>query len=206
MMQSVLQTHLGFREDILLRFATTRRVDRLDGKRHLELLQRVSPLPIHPTRLDLVLLAGGAYPLHFHHHVLEETTQRQGVALYLDVSGSVTSFLPQILGILHRLQGKLTTIYQFSTEVVETSLESLLAGEIETTYGTDFDCIATSVLGAGFERAIVITDGYASLSATLREGLQQQGVHLLTVLFGGASECKSLAPLGDVLRLDEVCA
>ena len=206
LLQAVLQTQLGFREDILLRFATTRRLDRLEERRQLELLQRVSPLPLHPTRRDLVLLAGGAYPLHFHHHVLSETTQRQGVALYLDVSGSVTTFLPQILGILRRLRGKLSSIYQFSTEVVETTLEALLGGEIETTYGTDFDCIARSLLDAGFERAIVITDGYASLSNSWREELLRRGVRLLTVLFGGASECAPLAPLGDVVRLEEVCA
>lgn len=49
--------------------------------------------------------------------------------------------------------------------MAETTLEALLDGEIQTTYSTDFDCVAQSILDQGFERAIVIADGYAQLSA-----------------------------------------
>ena len=161
---------------------------------------------MHPTRKELLLLAAGAYPLHYHHLTHQESTEYRGLALYLDVSGSVTTFLPQILGLLRRLKGKLASLYQFSNEVVETTLEELLAGEIQTTYGTDFDCIAHSMLEGQFEKGIVITDGYASLSSSLRDELLGRKTQLLTVLFGHAAECDPLAPLGNVVRLEEVCA
>ena len=167
--------------------------------------RRISPLPLYPSRRDMVLLAEGAYPLHYHHLIYQETVDRQGVAIYLDVSGSVTSFLPRIIGVLRRLRGRMASIYQFSTKVVETSLEDLLAGEIRTTYGTDFDCVARSILDQGFEKSIVITDGYAGLSDNLRDELLQKQTKLLTVLFGHARGCPPLAPLGEVVQLQEVC-
>jgi hypothetical protein len=127
------------------------------------------------------------------------------VAIYLDVSGSVTSFLPKIIGVLGRLRGRISSIYQFSTQVVETSFEDLLSGEIRTTYGTDFDCVAQSILDRTYERSIVITDGYAGLSGHLKDELLQRRAKLLTVLFGHARGCRPLAPLGEVVQLADVC-
>ncbi len=205
LLSQVLESHVGLKEDVLMRFATQQRADRFLEKKRMEAQRRVSPLPLYPSRRDLVLLAEGAYPLHYHHLIYQETVDRQGVAIYLDVSGSVTSFLPQIIGVLNKLRGRMASIFQFSTEVVETSLEELLAGEIQTTYGTDFDCVARSILEQGFERSIVITDGYAGLSKCLRDELLEQQAQLLTVLFGHARGCAPLAALGEVVPLQEVC-
>ncbi len=201
----VLESHMGLRDDVLMRFATQRRADRFLERKRLEWQSRVSPLPLYPTRRDAVLLAEGIDSLHYHQLTGRETVERQGVAIYLDVSGSVASYLPEIIGVLNRLRGRLASIYQFSTEVVETSLEDLLAGSIQTTYGTDFDCVAQSILEQSFERSIVITDGCAQLSANLRDELLQKQAKMLTVLFGQAQGCPPLAPLGDVVPLQEVC-
>jgi len=84
-------------------------------------------------------------------------------------------------------------------------MEAMLAGEVRTTYGTDFDCVAQSILEQGFDRAIVITDGYAGLSSELRDQLLQRQVRLLTVLYGHGSKCEPLEPLGQVVRLEEDC-
>ena len=206
LLSKVLDTRTGIREDLLLRFATRQVPDRLLEKRHFSPQQRVSPIPLRPSRGQMVLLAGGAYPLHYHRTIYQETAQHLGVAVYLDVSGSATHHLPRILGVLRRLRGRLSSIFQFSNLVVETTLESLLAGEVQTTYGTDFDCVAQSILERGFQRAIVITDGYANLSRSLRDELLQRGTQVLTVLFGHARTCDPLAALGDVVGLEKVCA
>ena len=132
-------------------------------------------------------------------------TASLGVALYLDVSGSVSAFLPQIVGVLGKLEGKVRSLYQFSNEVVEIGMEALQAGEVHTTYGTDFDCVAASILENRFDKAIVITDGYASLSSELRDELALRRVRLLTVLFGHARTCKALSSLGEIVTLDDVC-
>ncbi len=118
----------------------------------------------------------------------------------------MSAFLPQIVGVLRKLEGKVRSVYQFSNEVVETGMEALLAGEVHTTYGTDFDCVAQSILEERYERAIVITDGYARLSSELRDELLQRQVRLLTVLYGHGSKCEPLEPLGQVIRLEDACA
>ena len=63
------------------------------------------------------------------------TSQDRGLAIYLDVSGSGNEYLPKILGVLRSLRNELTTIFQFSNKVVETPFETLLKGNIHTTYG-----------------------------------------------------------------------
>ena len=140
-----LQTHLSIKKLLLQKFSTKRKVDNFK-----ELFQDrrigVSPIPINPSKRDIILLSAGIYPSYFHNKVSKSITTNRGLAIYLDVSGSVNSYLPKILGILKNLRKEITTIFQFSNKVVETSLESLLRGNINTTYGTDFDCIAQSIL------------------------------------------------------------
>ena len=205
LVRRVLASHLRLREDVLLRFATARRTDGLEEK-HLQAQRRLSPLPLHLGRRDTVLLAAGIFPLHYRTLTYEEKEMPPlGLALYLDVSGSVSAYLPQIVGVLRKLEGKVRSVYQFSNEVVETGMEALLAGEVHTTYGTDFDCVAQSILEERYERAIVITDGYARLSSELRHELLQRQVRLLTVLYGHGAKCEPLAALGQVMRLEDVC-
>jgi len=95
-----------------------------------------SPIPIHPSKRDLVMLASGVWPCYFHNHASRVNARAAAhLAIYLDVSGSVNEHLPKILGVLRSLRNELTTIFQFSNKVVETSFETLLKGNIHTTYG-----------------------------------------------------------------------
>lgn len=164
----------------------------------------VSPIPVHPSKRDLVLLAAGIWPCYFHNHASSVTCRDRGLAIYLDVSGSVNEYLPKILGILKNLRKEITTIFQFSNKVVETSFETLLKGNIQTTYGTDFNCVAASILQRGFDKAVVITDGYALMSDELKEQLKKHGLVTLTILFDDAQECKDLAEFGEVVQLEEI--
>ena len=165
-----------------------------------------SPIPIYPSKRDLVLLASGVWPCYFHNHACRMTSRDRGLAIYLDVSGSVNEHLPKILGVLRSLRNELTTIFQFINKVVETSFETLLNGNIQTTYGTDFDCIARHILDHGFDKAVIITDGYASMSDGLKHQLKNYGLVTLTILFDDAQTCEDFAQFGEVVLLADVTA
>jgi hypothetical protein len=203
LLMEALRTHLSIRKVLLQKFATKRKLDRFK-----ELFQdrriSVSPIPIHPSKRDVVLLASGIWPCYFHNRLSKPQKRDRGLAIYLDVSGSVNEYLPKILGILKSLRREITTIFQFSNKVVETSFESLLKGNIQTTFGTDFNCIAQSILERGFDKAVIITDGYASMSDGLKEPLKKHGLATLTILFDDAQTCEDFAEFGDVVQLEGV--
>jgi hypothetical protein len=165
MLMEALRTHLSIRKVLLQKFATKRKVDRFKEQFHTRRIT-TSPIPIYPSKRDLVLLSAGIYPCHFHNHLQHPQKRYQGLAIYLDVSGSVNNYLPKILGILGNLKKEITSLFLFSNQVVETSLASLLKGNIRTTLGTDFNCVAKSILERGFDRAIIIRDR-AEISFTL---------------------------------------
>ena len=89
--------------------------------------------------------------------------------------------------------------------MVETSFETVLKGNIQTTCGTDFNCVAMSVLERGFDKAVVITDGYASMSDDLKKELKKHGLVTLTILFDDAQTCDDFAEFGEVVDLEDTC-
>jgi hypothetical protein len=202
-LMEVLQTHLSLKKRLLQRYLTDRKLDRF-----IETIQRprlsVSPIPIQPSKRDLVLLAAGLPSLHYHNQATHIDTERMGLAVYLDVSGSVNEHLPQIIALLRRLRTELKTIYLFSNKVVEVPFRTLLAGHIQTTFGTDFDCIGQHVLANRLDKAVILTDGYATMKEENREALRKARVQLLVVLFGEKGECRQLEGLGDVVQLAQV--
>lgn len=199
-----LKTHLAIRKVLLSKFSTKRKIDRFKETLHSHRVG-TSPLPLQPSKRDLVLLSAGIYPFHYHNRVHAPKTQNRGLAIYLDVSGSVNDHLPRILGILQSLRREITSVFLFSNKVVEVPFERLLQGKIQTTWGTDFDCIAKSVLEREFERAVITTDGYATMKPELQAQLKQRGFQALTVLFGASPNAESLASLGPVVELDDIC-
>ena len=90
--------------------------------------------------------------------------------------------------------------------MVQTSFATLLKGNIQTTFGTDFNCIATSILERGFDKAVIITDGYVSMSDELKAQLKKDGLVTLTILFDDAQTCEDFAEFGEVVQLDEITA
>ncbi len=204
MMMEALRRHLSLRRILLQKFATKRKIDRFKELFHARCIS-TSPIPLYPSKRDLVLLSAGIYPFHFHNQLQQPRHRDRGLAIYLDVSGSVNEYLPKILGILKNMKKEIRTIFQFSNEVVETSFEELLKGSIKTTHGTDFSCIARSILERGFDRAIIITDGYASMDENLMEELKKRGLVTLTILFDDAQGCEDFALFGDVVHLEDIC-
>jgi hypothetical protein len=104
------------------------------------------------------------------------------------------------------MQSEIEKVFTFSNDVVETSLKALAKGEgIRTTYGTDFDCVAASILERGYPKAVVMTDGYADMTDEHMEALKKRKVSILTVIFGdGDEECEALAAFGPVMKLEDV--
>ena len=194
---------MGLKRALLDRFTTRQKVDRF---RRMIARPRigVSPIPIQPSKRDFVLLAAGVPPFHYHNRAYRQAAQQRGLAVYLDVSGSVNQHLPEIIGLLRNLKAELNSVFLFSNQVVETPFLTLLAGQVQTTYGTDFDCIAEHVLANRFDKAVILTDGYASMTDENQEQLKARAFTALTILFGGRNDSTELATLGDVVQLDDV--
>ena len=202
LLMEALESKLSIRRALLLSYTTEKKLDRFKE----EFRQKhsiVSPIPLYPSKKDLVLLAAGHLPIYFHNMLNRSRQKNRGLAIYLDVSGSVNDSLPEILGILRRLQNEVTTIYQFSNSVVETSMRELTRGRIATTYGTSFDCVARSILDNAFGKAVVITDGFSNIETALQKQMKSKGVKILTILFGGASERNDFAQFGEVIHLKD---
>ena len=66
--------------------------------------------------------------------------------------------------------------------------------------------IAQSILERGFDKAVIITDGYASMSDDLKQQLRKRGLVTLTILFDDAQTCDDFAEFGEVVQLGDVTA
>ena len=199
----ILKTHMGLKRSLLERFTTRQKVDTFRSMINAPRIG-VSPIPIQPSKRDFVLLAAGAPPFHYHNMAYRQATQERGLAIYLDVSGSVNQHLPKIIGLLRSLRSDLKTIFLFSNKVVEVPFRTLLAGQVQTTYGTDFDCIAEHALANRFNKAVILTDGYASMKNINQEQLKARAFNTLTVLFGGLKDIPEFRALGDVVQLEDI--
>jgi len=152
----------------------------------------------------LILLGAGFYPGFFHNQIKHSGKRNKGLAIYLDVSGSVNDYLPRILGILRNLKSEIQSIYLFSNRVYEVPFVALLKGKIRTTGGTDFNCVAESILDSNLDKVVIITDGYASLSRANNTKLHAKKVVMLTILFHRVHECAALKSFGDTAFLEDI--
>jgi hypothetical protein len=200
-----LKSHLSIKKALLQKFATRQKMDNFQHDTSHSRIQ-VSPIPLRPSKRDLVLMSAGMTLFHYHNQAIGVTQQRQGLAIYLDVSGSVNHHLPKIIGVLESLRAELKSLFLFSNKVVEVPFKSLLAGSVQTTYGTDFNCIAYSILERDLDKAVIITDGYAAIDPDLVAMLVNDKVRTFTVLFGGKLECPEFASTGDVVQLEDITA
>ncbi len=199
-----LKTHLSIKRVLLQRFLTKRKLDHF--KEYFNVKKSgISPVPIYPSKRDLVLLASGFYPGYYHNRVFRPKSDNRGLAVYLDVSGSVNDYLPKIIAILANLKKDIVSIFLFSNAVSETKMEDLIRGRVRTTYGTDFDCVAKSILEKRFDKVVIITDGNASMNEENYKLIKTQGLVSLTILFGQATGCEAFEKFGDILFLDDVC-
>ena len=175
-------TRYGLDRRLLAKYATKRIIDKWAQEYHVQ-HRKVSVLPTHMSKRNLVNIALGIDQFWFtHDRTIRKEEQQGGIALFCDVSGSVADFVPQMLTMLQPLLPYMKNVYQFSTKIVKTPLNELLAGKIDTTGGTDFSCIAEEVLKEKYEKYVVLTDGYAGMSSSLQQQLKDKGVESLCLL------------------------
>jgi len=112
-------------------------------------------------RRDATLLGAGFIPVFWRMDRIIQGIKHRGLAMYIDVSGSVCSELPRICGLCHAMRREIEDIYQFSNKVVKTSIHDMAMGKLNTTGGTDYNCIIDHAVQNQHRRVLIITDGYA---------------------------------------------
>ena len=111
------------------------------------------------------MLASGIVPVLWRNQVKDDKKRNQGVAVYVDVSGSMHSILPKVLSVISSLRKNISKVFQFSNKVSEASLEDTSKGKIKSTGGTDFDCIVEHAIKNEYSKIVVISDGYAGITS-----------------------------------------
>ncbi len=82
--------------------------------------------------------------------------------VYLDVSGSMADILPHVLGlVLPYVATGQVDVFQFSTVVEPLAFAQLQQGYLQTTGGTDINCVLEHALSVQpvIQRALLLTDG-----------------------------------------------
>jgi predicted metal-dependent peptidase len=110
------------------------------------------------------MLAVGIVPVIWRNKINDTKKKNLGIAVYVDVSGSMSGILPKVAGIIYSLRKNIKKVFQFSNQIAETSIEELGRGVIRSTGGTDFDCIIEHAVDKGYEKIIIFGDGWAGLS------------------------------------------
>ncbi len=128
-------------------------------------------------RKETFYVSGGYLPTFYQNCVERVDYTEVSVRVYLDVSGSVIRELPLIYGLLVYAKDTISfPIYTFSNKIEEATLEDIKAGSINTTYGTDFNCVFEHALEHRFRRILIITDGHADLKQYLADEVIKTGL------------------------------
>ena len=179
---SILDTHISMRKNLLTNFLTKRIFGNFTKPTKVPKLN-VSPIPLNPTKRDIVLMASGCPSFNYHYNSTSIGKKGGfGLVVYLDVSGSVWGDLPHIINILKDIKNEVETIFTFSTEVVKISMDDLVSGKLQTSGGTSFNCVAEHALANKYDKVIFITDGQASLHISYMEKLKTTKTKFLTIL------------------------
>ncbi len=149
-----------------------------------------------PGRREAWLLAAGIWPAFFPSQVRAPDEEERRVQVYVDVSGSTRALWPFLYGLVLHLADEIgEPIHAFSNAVREIGLGDLRAGVVESTGGTDFDCVAEHALARRYRRILVLTDGMAELDPALARRLRRERVEVFLVLTAPAP-----CPLRDLAR------
>ena len=134
---------------------------RLEGYNRIK-CPRVTPvIPHRLGRRDIYLLMNGVIPSLWKKTIAIEEKKKQMLPIYLDVSGSMYSALPEIIRLITNVEETLEFVWGFSNKVYKHTLDELKEGKIKSTGGTDFDCIIDHAIKEGYRSLMVITDGEA---------------------------------------------
>jgi hypothetical protein len=106
--------------------------------------------------------------------------------IYLDVSGSMAEVLPYLLGlVLPYIASGQADVFQFSTIVQPLPLARLQRGRLQTTGGTDINCVLEHLLNNAslVQRALLLTDGATGVPTDdYAARLREQNVRIYVVM------------------------
>lgn len=183
-MVNVLKSSRSLNMKALERYSCSAKINRM--KAFFSRPRRTSSVfPEKPSHRDMSLLAAGHIPVLWRNHKESQSTINKNVAIYLDVSGSVTSQLPKILGVIAAMRQNINTIFCFSNEVHKHTIAELSAGKYTSTGGTDFDCIIEHAVENSIDKMIVFTDGYAHCNRGNMALAEKHIKDMAIVYFGG---------------------
>lgn len=148
-----------------------------------------------PGRSDLAFLAAG-FPVTLFHGARPLTGDGQGAHVYLDVSGSVAEHLPGLHAGLAALRDLIAEpMHQFSTRVVDCSLEDLARGIRRTDGGTRFLPVLEHAIARRYHQIVVVTDGVGPLPELVAEEFRRTGASLHLVLVGNRGRTPRISSL-----------
>jgi len=161
---SILETRTNMRNNLLEQFSINKNINKITN--YIKDHRIVSSVfPDNPSRRDIGLLSAGIVPVLWRNRVRDNKKKSQGVAVYVDVSGSMHTVLPKVLSVIASLRKNISKVFQFSNKVSEASLEDTSKGKIKSTGGTDFDCVIEHAVKNDYSKIVVITDGYAGVNS-----------------------------------------
>jgi Putative metallopeptidase domain len=124
--------------------------------------------------------------------------------VYIDVSGSMSSLLPHLLGLLlPYVVNREAEVFQFSTEIAPLPLDQLRAARLRTTGGTSINCVLEHALATrNVRRMLVLTDGYVGPPRTdLVSLLDERRVRIHSVFPNESAWTRDLEPISDSLTV-----
>ena len=133
-------------------------------------------------------------------------THFEKVHVYVDVSGSMDGVLPHIYAALLPLRSYLSErIHLFSTEIADITPRQLSRGDIDTTCGTEIQCVTEHIINNRVCTALIITDGWVGIIPENDLGkFNKRKVRINTVMthFGDDVFAKPLN--GKIFQLNEL--
>lgn len=167
------------------------------------------PLPQARDRRAQLHRLMGTEPLWWHgvlHHAGREPAGQ--VTVYLDVSGSMSPWLPVLLEALTESAALVWwPLFGFSTEVHPVTRSELASGRFRSTGGTHIACVARHLAESRVGRAVVITDGdVQEIPSALADRLRRAKPRVRVGLLDGCdgSFCAQLGwPVTHVPTLDK---
>jgi hypothetical protein len=123
----------------------------------------------------------------------------QRALVYLDVSGSMASILPNLVDLLAPLSARnRIVVKQFSTVIAPVSANDLATGSLRTTGGTNITCVLDDILSRPERKVLILTDGYVGEPRQDQiAALTARGVSVIAVLpcEGWAADLSSYAEI-----------
>lgn len=128
-------------------------------------------IPVYGRR-EIFMQAGGFYPWFFSNTLIKEAMKECRVHLYLDVSGSMSSKLDMLTGLLASVKNYIAdSAWSFSGHVEKLPSSGITCGIFSTTWSTDVEKVLKHAIENSHEKVLIASDGDV-LSKSSREAFE----------------------------------